>query len=120
MTVKVVSWTVRLAGSAERDFSNIIRWTAEQFGRSQARVYAQTLSSALQELTAGPALSGVTARDDIASGLLTLHVARKQRKGRHFIMFRTSERHKRTIDVMRILHEAMDLSQHVSPDADAK
>lgn len=119
MIVKVVNWTVHLAESAERDFSNIIRWTAKQFGKNQALVYAPTLSSALQELTTGPALSGVTARDDIATGLLTLHVARKQRKGRHFIMFRTSERHKRTIDVVRILHDAMDLSQQVSPDFDA-
>jgi len=109
-------WPVRLAAAAEDDFNQILRWTAEHFGGQQARVYAVTLSAALQELGAGPGVVGVRARSDIAKGLCTLHVARHGRKGRHFVMFRIGrDQRGETIDVLRILHDAMDLPRHVPP-----
>jgi toxin ParE1/3/4 len=50
--------------------------------------------------------------------LFTLHVARKRRRGRHFILFRADTNPNRgLIDVLRILHDAMDLERHV-PDED--
>jgi plasmid stabilization system protein ParE len=48
-------WIVRLTAAAEADYQNILAWTSVQFGDLQARVYADTLSAALVELTAGPA-----------------------------------------------------------------
>jgi toxin ParE1/3/4 len=113
VTARKGAWTVRLTRSAESDFSNIVRWTAEQFGPAQARAYANTLSLALQELTGGPHLHGVRQCDDILPGLLTLHVARNRRKGRHFIMFRIHAEDTRILDVLRILHHAMDLPPHL-------
>jgi toxin ParE1/3/4 len=115
LSVPKPTWTVRLTHTAERDFSEIISWSAEEFGKAQARSYAETLSKSLQDLTAGPAITGVVARDDIARGLYTLHVARKRRRGRHFIMFRVGDRDKHVIDVLRLLHDSMDLPRHVSP-----
>lgn len=56
------------------------------FGKAQARAYAETLSSALDSLTAGPTIMGSRERHDIAKGLYTLYVARRGRKGRHFVM----------------------------------
>jgi len=47
--------------AAEADSRNILSWTAEQFGKAQARAFAKTLSSALRALTAGPTLIGVSA-----------------------------------------------------------
>ena len=49
-------WTVRLTAAAEADFREILRWTVAQFGQAQAHVYAETLSAALSELAAGPAV----------------------------------------------------------------
>jgi toxin ParE1/3/4 len=61
---------------------------------------------------------GVKPRDEIAPGLLTLHVARKGRHGRHFLLFRVSrEAGHEVIDVLRVLHDAMDLARH-APSAD--
>ncbi len=58
--------------------------------------------------------AGAKPRDDIAKGLLTLHVARRGRKGRHFVMFRVaSERGSKVIEVLRLLHDAMDLPRHL-------
>jgi len=104
-------WTVRLAGKAEQDFFEIVQWSTANFGHHQAAVYAETLSLALSALAEGPEVSGARRRDEIGDGILTLHVARQGRKGRHFVVFRVSG--VRTIDVLRLLHDSMDLVRHV-------
>lgn len=114
-------WTVRLAQSAERDYGDILRWTQAHFGLRQARAYARTITSALRDLSAGPSVVGVRLRDEIRPGLYTLHVGRKGRKGRHFVMFRVANvQGQPGIDVLRLLHDSMDLPRHVpSTDDDA-
>jgi toxin ParE1/3/4 len=106
-------WIVRLTAAAEADYQNIIAWTLEQFGDLQARVYADTLSSALVELTAGPTTVGANERSEIGKGLFTLHVARGGRKGRHFVLFRIApDKPQSRIEVLRLLHDAMDPKLH--------
>lgn len=110
-------WPVRLSAMAEADFEGIVTWTAQRFGADQALTYAETLSEALVALSGGPATIGVKARDDIGLGLHTLHVARLGRKGRHFILFRVGSSEGRPcIDVLRVLHDAMDIARHLSSD----
>ncbi|WFU73227.1 type II toxin-antitoxin system RelE/ParE family toxin [Bradyrhizobium sp. CB2312] len=108
-------WRVRLGAAAEVDFANILKWTAENFGARQARVYRDTLIQAIGELADGPDAAGSKARDEIMSGLRTLHVARRGRRGSHFLMYRAADR---TIEIVRILHDRMDLQRHVpsAPD----
>lgn len=114
MTSDSTIWTVRLSAAAERDFQEILRWTADRFGRPQASTYARVLSAALEALVSGPTIIGVRRRDEIGPGLLTLHVARKGNKGRHFVLFRiTPNTDERTIDVLRLLHDSMDISRHL-------
>jgi toxin ParE1/3/4 len=114
-------WTVRLTAAAEADFREILRWTTAQFGETQARAYAETLIAAFNDLTDGPTLVGVRERSDIAKGIRTLHVARNGRKGRHFVLFRTSrDQGRQTIDILRLLHDAMDLKRHLPDDAPDK
>lgn len=109
-------WTVRLSAAAESDFRQILRWTVDHFGSAQGRIYSDTLSSALKALCTGPSIIGVKQRPEIGSNIGTLHVARNGRKGRHFIMFRiTSAQDSNVIDVLRILHDGMDLEQHLAP-----
>jgi toxin ParE1/3/4 len=95
-----MGWTLRLAAQAEGDFRMILLWTREHFGSSQAMIYASTLRLALEELLDGPEIP-------------VLHVARQGRKGRHVVVFRTEQAG--VIDVLRILHDSMDLKRHV-PD----
>ncbi len=116
MSAGARSWTVRLTAAAEADFGEILRWTVDQFGEAQARIYAETISAALNDLAAGPAIVGARKRDDILKGIFTLHVARKGRKGRHFVMFRVGRAPNReVIEVLRLLHDAMDLQRHLPP-----
>jgi len=110
------SWAVILTAAAEADYRDILRWTAAQFGAAQALIYAKTLSDALAALAGGPTVIGVKARDDIAKGLFTLHVARGGLKGRHFVLFRIGrDRGDEAIEVLRLLHDAMELARHLPP-----
>lgn len=107
-------WSVRLTASAQADFAEILRWTNRQFGKAQAHRYADTISAALDDLAAGPAAAGAKKRDDIQQGIVSLHVARNSRKGRHFVMFRVGQAPQgNVIEVLRILHDAMDLERHL-------
>jgi toxin ParE1/3/4 len=118
MTETGTTWRVRLTAAAQTDFQSILRWTTARFGPVKARAYADTLSAALGALTAGPTIAGSRKRDDIANGLFTLHVARNGRKGRHFILFRIGgDDGKQWIEVLRLLHDAMDLQRHLPPSA---
>lgn len=112
-------WRVRLTATAESDFRNILRWAAERFGYTQGRIYSETLTHAIQALANGPHVAGSRQRDDIAKGLMTLHVARGGRRGRHFVLYRiASPSESPSIDVLRLLHDSMDLARHVGPSGD--
>lgn len=114
MSSREREWSVRLSASAEADFEQIVQWTLEQFGDRQALVYAETVRLALQALSGGPNVIGVKARDEILKGLFSLHVAREGRKGRHVVMFRIASRGAgEVIEVLRLLHDSMDLARHV-------
>jgi toxin ParE1/3/4 len=105
---------VRLTAAAEADFHATVRWSAQQFGDRQARTSATTISRALEALVDGPDQIGVRRRPDIGMGLMTLHVARAGRKGRHFVLFRQGKgTASHCIEVLRLLHDAMDLPQHL-------
>jgi len=104
-------WMVRLGRRAEQDYRDILRWTEKSFGAAQAQSYAQTISLAVQALAAGPDTLGSKLREEIGPGIRTLHIARNGRKGRHFLVYRVGG--DRTIDLIRLLHESMDLQRHV-------
>ena len=106
-----LAWKVRLAAQAESDFSDIMTWTLENFGERQAQTYAETLTLAIEALHDGPEPLGVKVRDDIGPGIRTLHVARQGRSGRYFVVF--SEAKDQCIDVLRLLHDSMDLARHI-------
>ena len=104
-------WSVRLASRAEKDFFEIVQWSVTNFGQRQAATYAETLSLAIGALAEGPEVMGARRREEIGKGIRSLHVARDGRKGRHFVIFRDGGVN--TIDVLRLLHDSMDLVQHV-------
>ncbi len=107
---------IRLSASAAADYREILRWTVKNFSAAQARIYADTLASALRALAAGPAIIGVKERPEIGSGIMTPHVARNGRKGRHLVMFRVGrDQERKVIDVLRLLHDSMDLERHLPP-----
>ena len=110
-------WRVQLSALAKQDYRDILQWSKEKFGVAQAKNYANTLSVALQDLTAGPDIVGVKDRSAISPGVKMLHVARKRHKGSHIVLFRVAKVKQRdTIIVLRLLHERMDLARHLPFD----
>jgi toxin ParE1/3/4 len=107
-------WRIRLAAAAEKDFVAIIQWTAEYVGARQAGIYRGTLYAAFGALGEGPEIPGSMPRDDILPGPRTLHIARGGRRGRHFVMYRSTGSD--TIEIVRILHDAVDLAGHIAPE----
>jgi toxin ParE1/3/4 len=105
-------WEVGLSEAAGDDFEDILKWTEQQFGLLQAESYDETIADALAALRKGPELPGVRLREDVGAAIYTLHVARNRRRGRHLIIFRVHHS-ERLIDVLRILHEKMDIARHL-------
>ncbi len=107
-------WRVRLTRSAEQDIADIVQWTVVNFGAQQALLYAELIRYAITDLANGPSVIGVKSRAELGQDVSTLHVARQGKKGRHFVVFRTSS--PSYVDVLRVLHDSMDLQHHVLPD----
>ena len=104
-------WRIRLTSQAEQDLHEIARWTTEHFGPKQTERYVETISMAIEALIDGPEVLGAKARDDLSAGVRTLHCAQHGRQARHFVVFRVAE--SQTLDVLRLLHESMDLARHL-------
>lgn len=96
--------------------AEILRWTARQFGRRQVSAYRATLNAAIDALAGGPDVHGSVQRDEIGPGLRTLHVARGGRRGRHVLVYHTVGEW--VIEVIRVLHDGMDIGRHVPPGDD--
>ena len=109
-------WRVRLGKQAECDFSDILQWTAGNFGARQAQTYQATLEASVQELGDGPFIAGARSRDEILRGAYTLHVARHGRRGRHLLLYRVIG--DQMIEIARIPRDSMDLRRHLSASED--
>jgi plasmid stabilization system protein ParE len=106
-------WRVRLARRADEDFRHAVAWSAARFGLAQAQTYAAVLRDALEELEAGPNVPLARPRSELRADVFSLHVQRRGRSGRHVVYFRVSPLEEPpTIEVLRILHDAMDPSRH--------
>ena len=107
-------WKIRLSAAAEADFRAIVLWRAEHFGVEQAHRYRTAIVAALRELADGLDTMGTRDRAELGRKLRSLHVARRWRRGRHVILFAAGEGAR--IDIVRILHDSMDLARHLPPE----
>ena len=108
-------WRIRLTGPAQADFRSAVRSSRKQFGAKHASIYRQAILRVLADLTTGPNLPGSKSRDDLLPGLRSVRVARHQKRSPHVALYRVSE--PGVIEVLRILHGAMDFARHLSPGA---
>ena len=91
----------RLSPLAEEDLFKIISTTIESWGSAQAKVYAQTIDSALLKLAQYPDFG--RERSDVYNGARSFPVEK------HIVFYQVRDN---GIDVARILHQRMDLSKH--------
>lgn len=101
--------SVSLAAAAQTDLDTIAAWTAEKFGASQAENDIEAILDTIAELTAQSPSRSI-ARDEIAKGMASLHMRKRGRRGRHFLVYsETSDE----VNIHRILHDRMELSRHI-------
>ena len=105
-------WPYGLSDAAERDYRDILAWTAMTFDAAQADRCNDALRTTLARLGKGPRAPGVLSHEELAPGLRAIRVKIGRRKGRHIVFFTVAES-AREIIILRILHDAMDPGRHI-------
>lgn len=102
-----------VSASARRDIAGALKYSERRWGSVQRQKYRALIKDALTDLIENPHPPGSRARDEIRLGIRTLHIGRRGRPARHFIVYRFIP--DRDIQVLRVLHVAMELSHAISP-----
>ena len=95
---------VILRPEAERDIEDIADYTLDRWGSDQARHYVTELRRAIEKLTS--TTERYATNDTLFPGL------RKLRCGQHRVYFLVEGA---TVDVVRVLHERMDVEGRLRP-----
>ncbi len=113
----------RLSNVAQVDVLNILAWTHEQFGEAARLRYESLIVAALRDVATEPDRPGSTARPELGAGVRSWHLqlsrkhgaagAEPVRRPRHFLIYRFEPT---VLVVGRVLHDAMELAQHLDPD----
>jgi len=93
-----------LSPLARVDLNKIWDFSADRWDENQAEAYLRIIQAAIEVAAENPLLS--SAIDDVRPGY------RRHRAGAHLILFRQIAG---AIDVVRVLHEKMDVASHL-PD----
>lgn len=114
-------WRLRLSPVAEQDIEDILAHSEANFGKQARLRYEALLEAGLSEIASDPDRPAVRRRDELSPGVRTYHLyyAREQarneygavKRPRHFVLFRL--RAPDILDVGRVLHDAMDLAEHL-------
>jgi toxin ParE1/3/4 len=102
--VSVPRRPVRLSPDAQRDYDNILLDSFQTWGESQMLQYQAALDRGLIRIGDYPEI-GVR-RDQLLPGSRSIRVEH------HVLYYRIKEDE---IEIIRILHERMDASRHLSP-----
>jgi toxin ParE1/3/4 len=93
----------KLTDEAREDVRGITRYTLRHWGKRQMLIYRDELEAAFRGLGKDPAPATSRSRDDLLPGCRIIAV------GKHFVVYRQSGD---GVEILRILHQAMQLSRH--------
>ena len=93
---------IALRPKARADLDDIWDYTVETWGYEQAETYTRTLNEAFETLAENPELGRIY--DEVYKGL------RVYPSGRHLIFYFSTDD---GIDVVRVLHQRMDVPSHL-------
>lgn len=113
-----------LSPLAESDIEGILAWTYEHFGESVRLRYEESLVQAILDVAADPKRPGCAIRPELSVGARTYHLyfsrnnvspaANRVKHPGHFLLFRVAD--EATVEIGRVLHDSMDLAQHLPPE----
>ncbi len=94
---------IRIRPRAKHDLKAIWRYSFEHWGEAQADLYLRQLDAAIQSLREFPDIGEPS--DHIRAGYRKLHV------NRHLVFYRRIDQR---IEIVRVLHQAMDIGRQLS------
>ncbi len=113
----------RLSDAAQADVIDILAWTQEQFGDSARLRYERLIVAALRDVATQPDRPGSIERPELGAGVRSWHLRLSRdhvgtgaggvRRPRHFLIYRVELA---LVVVGRVLHDAMELAQHLDPE----
>jgi toxin ParE1/3/4 len=114
---------LRLSPLAKGDIENILFHSHATFAESARLRYEALIEAALHDIAADPDRIGVKQRSELGPNVRTYHLFYSREHGRtkegivreprHMLLFRVIEPD--TVDVGRILHDAMEVTNHLPP-----
>jgi len=112
--------SIRHTAAADDDLQSIFKWTLDTFGAPAMERYSRLIHQALLDLAVDPERPGSRNPTD---DLFIYHLRHSRTSGRerqvhqprHFILFRITPSH---LEILRYLHDAMDLDRHFEEDHD--
>lgn len=104
---------VRLTVEAERDLTEIARYTATAFGVVQAMHYAALIEHAMSLLAKNPLRPASRARDELRPGVRSMHLSRaaaRRHAAAHVLYYHlvAGADEAQEIVILRVLHERME------------
>ncbi|MCG6941683.1 MAG: type II toxin-antitoxin system RelE/ParE family toxin [Thiohalocapsa sp.] len=96
-----------ISAAARRDIRRALEHSARRWGPEQRRRSGNLIGDGLKALFDNPRHPASRARDDIMPCVRTYHIAKPGRPGRHLIVYRIGAGD--SVQVIRLLHDAMDL-----------
>jgi len=110
----------RLTHAARADIVAILAWSQQQFGEEARKRYEPLIVTAIRDAAARGGDGVPAPRPELGEGVFSWHLARsrlrapggKVRRPRHFLICRRDDD---TLVIGRVLHDTMDLRQHVDP-----
>lgn len=114
---------LHIAADAAHDVDDILALSEDRFGLPVAGAYRGLLVTAFQDLLRDPSRPGVASRVGTRPGILLYHLRHSRSRAaeggvriarpRHFVVFRVTAA---AIEILRILHNAMDLPVHLGDE----
>lgn len=110
---------LRYQPSARRDLTNVLKWSAGNFGQAAAARYKKLLGVALSEIAANPTLEGSYEVRGLQDGIRLYHLRHSRSRAavdgflvknpRHIVAYLV-----RDSDpvIVRVLHERMEIARH--------
>lgn len=111
----------RLAREAEADIQGIAAWSRARFGDESRRRYVALIAAAILDVAEDPDRIGQAPRPELGDRIrswplrLSRHHSRggRVRQPRHILIYRADGD---AIEIVRVLHDAMDPARHVDVD----
>ena len=98
-----------LTDIAKADIREILRMTRVDFGALQVPKYRALISEARKRVRENPNLGHH--REGLPADWRLFHISQRGRPARHFLLYILNRSEER-IDVLRVLHDAMDVPRH--------